>query len=87
MARRPKVPRFLLSAFFQLGEDQLGYFAQGLEDAGSGDGNGFGDRLALNLKLLAELLDGEDAGKVALIELQDVRNGARQLPRTMPTVT
>src|SRR6266849_4522696 len=64
-----------LSAFFQLGEDQLGDFAQRFEDALAGYRDGFRDRFAFDLQLLCQLCHGKNSREVALVELQHVGDG------------
>src|SRR5229473_4281231 len=64
-----------LSAFFQLGEDQLGDFAQRLEHALAGYGDGFRDRFAFDLQLFCKLCHGKNSWEVALVELQHVGDG------------
>jgi len=64
-----------LGAFFEFGEDELGYFFEGFEDADALDGDRFEDGFAFFLELLGELGDGHGVGEVAFVELENVGNG------------
>src|SRR5665213_1080469 len=73
--RREVKKELILRALFQLGEGQRGNFAQRLKHALTGDRHTLHYGLALHLKLLGELFNRKDAGNIAFIELQDIRNG------------
>src|SRR4029077_12316711 len=63
-----------LTALFQFGEYQFGNFAQGFKHSLACDGDALSHGFALHLELLGKIRDGENTGKVAFIELQDIGN-------------
>src|SRR5262249_6242725 len=62
------------SALFQLGQDELGDFAQRFENPLALDCDRFHDGLALLLKLLRQCLDRHGVRQVSRVELKNVRN-------------
>ena len=65
---------FDLPAGFEFGEDLLGDFLQGLEDADALKGHGLDDGLVFLAEFGAQKINRQDVGQVTLVELQDVGN-------------
>jgi hypothetical protein len=67
-------PWCFLTARFEFGEDLLGDFFQGFENAYALEGYRFDDGFVLFPEFGGEHIDREDVGQVALVELEHVRN-------------
>jgi hypothetical protein len=67
-------------AFFQFGEDELGDFAQGLENTFAFDGDRFNDRLAFQPQAFAKSVVSHHIREIAFVELQHVGDAAEFEP-------